>query len=588
MDSPKSRYLLPAISALALFVAGQSSAVEFESGELTGSFNSNISVGVSWSMEEADKGLISNGNGNDQTGSGFTGITDDGRLNFKKGETFSEIIKGVHDLSLNYKNYGAFFRGKYWYDNRLIAGRVHHGHVPTGYVPESKLDDGGFDDLAKFSGVALLDNYIYGSFDVGDAPLDIRLGDQVVSWGESTFISSGINSVNPVDVNTFRRPGAEVKEGLLPVGMLYASLGATENLTLEAFYQYEWQKTVIDGCGAFFSGLDPAASESCNLIILGGSSPLGNDKDLFDAGNTFITRDSDKEASDSGQYGIAARYFASNLNDTEFGAYYLRNNSAVPYFGVVGASTPGQSNTMKYFLEYPDEIEMYGLSFNTAIGDYSVAGEISYRPDQPVQINTGELLFGGILTNTASNVLVPLSSVIESGKEFSGYQRKPVTQAQVTVTRFFEQVLGASRLSVLGELGFSRVDDLGQVKLGRSSIYGLYDNCVVGGGLAGGNDCTNEGFVTKDSWGYRLLGALTYNNVLSGVNLTPKAAFSHDVSGYSASGHFNEGSKALSLALGADYFGIYNASISYTTFWGGDYNTKKDRDFASVSIGASF
>ena len=77
-------------------------------------------------------------------------------------------------------------------------------------------------------------------------PLNMRLGKQVISWGESTFIFNGINVINPVDVGAIRAPGAEVKEALLPVNMFYSSLGLTENVTVEGFLQLEWEKTEIE------------------------------------------------------------------------------------------------------------------------------------------------------------------------------------------------------------------------------------------------------------------------------------------------------------------------------------------------------
>ena len=100
-------------------------------------------------------------------------------------------------------------------------------------------------------------------------PLDLRVGRQVASWGESTFIQNGINSINPVDVSAFRRPGAEIKEGLLPVAMVTIAAGLTDALSVEAFYQLEWEKTVIDGCGTYFSTADVAGT-GCNVVTLNG------------------------------------------------------------------------------------------------------------------------------------------------------------------------------------------------------------------------------------------------------------------------------------------------------------------------------
>ncbi len=44
----------------------------------------------------------------------------------------------------------------------------------------------------------------------------------------------------------------------------------------------------------------------------------------------------------------------------------------------------------------------------------------------------------------------------------------------------------------------------------------------------------------------------------------------------------------MSLGLNADYANRYTASVSYTNFFDGKYNTLKDRDFAALSIGVSF
>jgi hypothetical protein len=103
----------------------------------------------------------------------------------------------------------------------------------------------------------------------------VRLGKQVVSWGESTFILNGINSINPIDVSAFRRPGAEIKEGLIPVNMFYVSQSLTDNLSAEAFYQLEWDQTVLDNCGTFFSSTDVVA-DGCddNLRVLSKRSSL--------------------------------------------------------------------------------------------------------------------------------------------------------------------------------------------------------------------------------------------------------------------------------------------------------------------------
>ena len=131
------------------------------------------------------------------------------------------------------------------------------------------ISDSNRKEGAQASGAQILDAFVYHNYAIGEQPGSVRLGKQVVSWGESTFIRNSINEINPVDVSAFRRPGAEVKEGLIPVNMFYVSQSLTENLSMEAFYQLEWDQTVVDNCGTFFSQADIVA-DGCddNLRLL--------------------------------------------------------------------------------------------------------------------------------------------------------------------------------------------------------------------------------------------------------------------------------------------------------------------------------
>jgi hypothetical protein len=144
-------------------------------------------------MRDADNSLVGLVNG----GSGQSSTGDDGRLNFKKGETFSKIFKGIHDLELKYGDTGVFVRGKYWYDFELKD-------EDREFKP---ISDHGRKEGAKSSGGQILDAFVYHNYSIADLPGTVRAGKQVVSWGESTFIGNSINSINPVDVS---RSGARV------------------------------------------------------------------------------------------------------------------------------------------------------------------------------------------------------------------------------------------------------------------------------------------------------------------------------------------------------------------------------------------
>ena len=599
-------------------------AFEFEWGDVEGSFNSQISLGASWRMSNQDPLLVTPGNA-PSYGTASTGTGDDGNLNFNDGDVYSLILKGVHDVELRKDDFGVLVRFKYWYDDELANGKRPHGNSANLYTPNEKLNDSGFDDFAQASGIELLDAFIYGTFYLGQSemPVDLRLGRQVASWGESTFIQNGINSINPVDVSAFRRPGAEIKEGLLPVSMFTVSAGLTDALSFEAFYQIAWEKTVIDGCGTYFSTADVAAT-GCDVVTLTG---LASDQ-MNMLGGLFITRRADIEPDDSGQFGVAFRYFAEKLAGSEFGIYYMNYHSRIPYLGGFSSSNeelggppgtpfiPGNplGGNPQYFAEFPEDIELFGLSVASNFAGFAVSGEVSYRPDFPVQINTTELLQGAVGLAPWSTV-TPIIIAAGPGAPASGYDLLPVTQAQVTFIRFFDQVLGASRLSFAAEIGANWVGDLPEQSVqryGRSPTYGMgyfdpiplpspplppgeFITCEAGNVLAGvappntnARNCTTDGYVTDSSWGYRIRAGLTYNDVFAGVNLTPRIAWSHDVDGYSPNSNFNEGAQALSVGLTGEYLNRYTGTLDYTTFSGGDYNTIEDRDFVSLSVSVSF
>lgn len=620
------RAKLPLAVSLASTLAGPAFGVSFNVGEIEGQFDSSLSVGASWSTQSPNKNLIGVNNG----GRGLSQTSDDGHLNFKSGETFSKIFKGLHDLELKYGDTGVFVRGKYWYDFEL--------------KDEDRLfkdiSDNGRKEGAKSSGVQLLDAFVYHNYAIADQPGSVRLGKQVVSWGESTFIGSGINSINPIDVSAFRRPGAEVKEGLIPVNMFYVSQSLTDNLSAEAFYQLEWDQTIVDNCGTFFSQPDIIA-DGCdnNLRVLNRRStiPAAALPTLTALGvnvdneGVLVRRGQDRDARDSGQWGASLKYMFEPL-DTEFGAYFMNYHSRAPIFSATGAPASvyaraaalppalralaplivaGNSN---YFVEYPEDIRLYGLSFSTTLPTGTAwSGEVSYRPNAPVQLNSTDILFagvrplGGALTNASLLTGVP-------GQDLHGYRRKEVTQFQTTLTHFFDQVMGASRMTLVGEVGVTHVGGLessSDIRYGRDPVYGPGELPATGGantcsailntstitgagpGAATNNrsrNCDDEGFTTSTSWGYRGRAIWEYNDVFAGVNLRPNVAWSHDVSGYSPGpgGNFEEGRKAVSLGVDAEYQNTYTASLAYTNFFDGKYTTVDDRDFVALSFGVNF
>ncbi|PKM28958.1 MAG: DUF1302 domain-containing protein [Gammaproteobacteria bacterium HGW-Gammaproteobacteria-11] len=587
-------------------IGGQAGAANFSIGEVQAQFDSQLSVGASWSTADPDKRFIHTDtlvDGQPMGGQALARTSDDGRLNFEQGDAFSKSFKGSHDLELRYDNSGAFFRGKYWYDFEIKDGSQRFYDI----------SDDGSAPLQKGSGMALLDAFVYHNYSIGRLPGNVRLGRQVVSWGEGLFIGNSINAINPLDVSAFRRPGSEVKEALIPVEMLYLSQALTDNLTMEAFYQLKWAPTVTDNCGTFF-GAD-TVGKGCidRLIVSGMDRPQGEVLDI--PGNITIVRArKDEEARDSGQFGAAMRWFVPELNDTEFGLYAMNYHSRTPTFnGVAGnflagfdptelvSGINGTVGASGYFFKYPEDIRLYGVSFQTNIAGMPVAGEISYRPNLPL----------GIATSDVSRTTLQLGQDnthrglvgLPTGTEIRGYERKEFFQAQLSAIKTIDRIFGSSRMVIAGEVAYNHLGGIGSgdgdTKFGRDSLFGQspYGEGVPGR-VAGSCEsetgtsprrfswCENDGYMTSHAWGYRIRASLDYSNVFAGINLSPTLAWSHDVEGYSP--NFTENAKSISLGLNADYANRYNASLNYTNYFDGKYNTLVDRDYVSLSFGVSF
>ena len=192
-----------------------------------------------------------------------------------------------------------------------------------------------------------------------------------------------------------RRPGAEIKEALLPVEAVYGSVALTENLSLEAYYG-GWDEFRLDAGGTFNSNGDFVDGGGANgdRIFSGGSARAGSrivcnpseltaasmnasaefavailnqgvvdpnanvttaagdgcgDKGHSDALASHAVGASEYNRKNSNDYaygtlidrdegeeslGLALRYYAENLNSTEFGLYYQKYDSRIPYFNV--------------------------------------------------------------------------------------------------------------------------------------------------------------------------------------------------------------------------------------------------------------
>lgn len=683
----RARAPLAMAVAFALLSAPAVQAFEFEKGELSGSIDTTVSLGYSWRTEDIDPDLIGKANFNPLIGGANQGIAapfnalgtfpgsaaqqlapgrfsinrDDGDLLYGKGDPISQAFKITSEMDLKYKDFGAFVRASYFYD--------------AANANKAELSEAAKEKVGK--DFRLLDAFIYGNFDIGDHKASARIGRQVISWGESTFIQGGINVINPIDVSKLRVAGAELKEAFLPVDALWGSFGITDNLSVEGFYLTEFEQTEADPAGTYFSQNDFATNGGTYVMLgfgiapqpvanperfadtcLPGGSVANSDRYaglvatygaptagaiLTTACRNAVPRGPDRNTSDSGQGGIAVRYFSEALNQTDFAFYAMNYHSRVPLLSGYAVNVPGfiagggvsAANNASNFVEYPEDIHLFGMSFNTTLpGGVAWQGELSYRPNQPLQVDDVELLFAAltpinpVLQAGGMPIAGRFSSQLgtfSSGQEVKGWREKEVSQLQMTFTKAFPQALGFDQIALVGEVGATQVWDMEDPSVLRYEGEGT-DN---GGGVSLSNDLlalitaynatpnlanlialntalndpayagalrnpttTTDGFPTPFSWGYRLAARADYNSFMgTPITLSPRIAFSHDVNGISPGpgGNFLEGRKTLTIGAEANYLNKLVFDLSWTRFYGAEgLNQIGDRDFASFSVKYSF
>ena len=258
------------VSALSVALLGATSmplqAFEFSGGEWSANLDTTISYGASWRMDDLDPTLVGKQSivnnpavftldklaQRDVIGR-WSANGDDGNLNYpESGDLISHAIKATVEFDIRWRNYGGFARATAFYDFE-------------------NADKDSLSDIAqeRVGGEArLLDAYIYGNHQPGDRFLTWRLGKQVVSWGESTFIQGGINVINPVDLSKLRVAGAELKEAFEGVNMIWGSIDLTPSLALEGLYMFEHREIRPDPAGTYFSTND-IGSPGATYAMLG-------------------------------------------------------------------------------------------------------------------------------------------------------------------------------------------------------------------------------------------------------------------------------------------------------------------------------
>jgi hypothetical protein len=587
--------LAVALGGASAFAAAPAAAFSFETDGVKGSFDSTISFGMQWRMSGTSCRIIGNDNGGcvpttgtlgevvNGPGMGFTSDpdfnylqSDNGNLNFRKNQIVSAALKGNHELALRFR------------DGWAALGRFSWLYDPAADNTERTPLTSDAKDIAVHN-ITLLDAWVSKDFEIAGRPGKVRVGNQVLSWGEDIFIYGGINIINAIDLTRVHKPGVQLKEIFRPAPIASFNIGATDNLSVEGFWQMRWNSFRFDPVGTYFStgdvvgngqqsafipssvlGAPPGTVGDPGTVSNGAIIPAGQRftyQDLLDIGTVVPTQPT-QSPPNMNQFGFAARYKPDNAN-AEWGFYYLHYNDKLPFIGfVTDPSITANPFGLGYLLQYPEGRNLFGVSVNGNIGDWAVGAEVSYRPKDGVGIDPTVPLEGPYCVFCGTGVV-------------NGWVDFKKWQAHLTAI----YLLGPS-----GELGWLlrglnaaegtlllEVATAYYPNLDRSGKYPLY----------------LPNYELPDKWSTGLVASLNvvYPHVFgTPVNLTPQIDVLWDIRGTSPNTiPFVEGRVAVTPSLNFEYLNKWRAQLAYTNYSGGaGNNLLRDRDYIAFNVSYSF
>jgi hypothetical protein len=503
-----------AAGALCAGLLGSAAAFEIDTGneDVTLRFDNTIRYNLGRRVESQLPAILGNLN------------ADDGDRNFGKNSTITNRLDLLTEFDLVYqKRYGARVTAASWYD-QAYSGSFDNNSLATSNHLVNGVPAFGLSPYADryYKGLSgeWLDAFVFGGIDIGEMTLNLRAGRHTVNWGEALLGNGAIHGISyaqaPLDqAKAFANPGVEAKELYRPQTQLSGQLQATPDLSFAAQYFFRWDATRIPESGTYLGFND--------ALQFGGES-------LYLAPGVRAVRGADIAPKNRGDWGLAARWNPEWLDGTM--GFYVRNFSDKLPQVIVLAAPPRQ-----YFLNYADDIDMYGFSLAKQIAGISFGLDLNYRRNMPLVSDVvavtslaalptqGNSL--GARGDTVHGVLNALGSIAETPLFNSASWN-----AELTWNRWLSVSQGNQFFK--GREGYTAIDR-----------------------------------VSRDFFGLALNFTPTWFQVFPGGDLSMPLSYSRGISGNSAvSFGGNKGAGSYALGLGLDLYNQYRFDLKYVDYFG--------------------
>lgn len=538
------------MAALALAAAAApAAAFTFEAGGIRGNLDSTVSAGLGVRTKSPSCRLVTAG----ATGPGApdgclaptSALGDQGNLNYGRGDLFAGYLKGNHELLLKMPGEVTAMACANWV--RDFAA-THTTGILSATTPPA-LDDGLSGEARRdlrFK-ARLLDLWVSKSFQVGEQQARVRLGNQVINWGESLFLPGGINSTNAMDLMRLAQPGTQLKEVYLPAPMASIASGLGRGFNVEAYLQTNWNASYFPPTGSYWS------------VVNG----LGRGHGAYGLREV--------EASNGGQWGVALRWQPEGTQ-LNLGLYAMNYHDKTPQFSLNlrGRGEMGWT--------YAEDRRLYGISANFPVGDWAIGTELSYRPKDAVSLN-------------------PAASGCSSQGGDCWVDRKRL-QWHLTGLLSLTPSTGGGLLRLLGADAGTLLAEAVVIRYpGLSSSYG--GDPVAAGGWGWGQEtdpsAAPRAVGTRTSAGINFDFSWVYDGTLiPGWQVVPELYYFQAVSGRTPnlSGLFMKGAKSANFIVSfIQNPAHWQFTVNYAKFMGGSSpldQPLRDRDFFGAVLSRNF
>ena len=435
----------------------------------------------------------------------------------------------------------------------------------------------------------VLDAFVFANGDVGNVPVNVKAGQHTVFWGDSLLLGGAVHSVSYAQYSLdlqkgFTTPGTEAKELFRPRGAVTLQAQPRNDLSVAGQWFYNWQAVRIPESGNYLT-IQDGLNFGGNSVIVGANPfypAVPGTPPLLRAWNVSNTQPS-RFSGSIGDFGLSARWSPAWLDGT-IGFYGRNTTDILPQIlltpglaanvpaavcgAIGGQALPGSACIINrnattladlrtygkfgtYQTAYGDNIHIYGVTLAKEFGGVSMAAELSYRQNMPLQSKIINVLPAPLVPTSPGSVAI--SDVPTHGTPGA---LGDTYHGLVNAMNIFSRTPVFDTATLTGELTWSQWARVTQ-------------NAAV---FKGNASYTDVDKVSKNFFGLAINFTPTWFQVFPGVDMSAPMTWSQGLSGNSAvqlGG--NKGAGTWSAGVAADIYQKHRVQLSYNGYYG-DYS----------------